>query len=172
MNFSNYILPFIVAIIMITGLVKRVDLFGAFIEGAKGGFKTVLNIMPSLIALILGINMLKVSGGLDILISVLSPVVDFFGIPREVVPLAIISPISGSGSLAMFESILKDYGADSFVGRVASVVSGATETTFYAVTLYFGSVGIKKTRHTLPCALCAEFTSFILAPVFVTLFFQ
>lgn len=169
-SISDYILPVIVVIIILHGAFKGIDIFDIFINGAKSGFNTVLNITPSLIALLLGVNMLRSSGGLDVICSLLSPITDFLGIPSEVTPLAILSPISGSGALGMYESILKDFGPDSFVGQCASVMMGSTETTFYAITLYYGSINIKKTRHTLPSALCADFTSFILSPRFVKLF--
>ena len=97
---------------------------------------------------------------------------NLLGIPDDVIPLTILSPISGSGSIGMYESILKDNGPDSFIGRCASVMMGSTETTFYTMTVYYGSVGIKKTRHTLPSALCADFTSFILSPKIVKIFFK
>ena len=169
---SNYILPTIVVLIVLYGGFKGVDVFNVFIDGAKSGFKTVFNIIPSLIALLLSINMLKASGGLDVLLSLLSPIGDFLGIPRDIIPLTILSPISGSGSLGVYEGILKDFGPDSFIGRCASVMMGSTETTFYTLALYYGSIGVKKTRHTVPSALCADFTSFILSPRFVRIFFR
>lgn len=171
-DLSDYILPTIVVLIVLYGGFKGVDVFNVFIDGAKNGFKTVFNIIPSLIALLLSINMLKASGGLDVLLSLLSPIGDFLGIPRDIIPLTILSPISGSGSLGVYESILKDFGPDSFIGRCASVMMGSTETTFYTLALYYGSIGVKKTRHTVPSALCADFTSFILSPRFVKVFFK
>ena len=167
---SDAIIPCVVILIIAHAIFKGVDIFNAFLQGAKSGFKIVYNIAPSLIALILAINMLNASGGLDILCSLLSPVTSFVGIPEKLTPLAILSPISGSGALGMYESILKDVGPDSFLGRCASVMMGSTETTFYTMTIYYGSTGIKKSRHTLPSALCADLTSFILSPVMVTLF--
>ncbi len=171
-NFSNYLIPCVIFLIIAHGILKGVDIFSEFLNGAKNGFKIILNITPSLIALIFAINLLKASGGLDILCSILSPVTNFWGIPEKLTPLAILSPISGSGSISMFESILKDVGPDSFLGRCASVMMGSTETTFYTMTIYYGSIGIKKSRHTLPCALCADLTSFILSPIIVGLFFN
>lgn len=168
---GDFLIPCILVLIVLHGAFKGVDIFGEFTAGAKSGFKTVLNIAPSLIALILAVNMLKSSGALDIICAVLSPISDFIGIPKELTPLTILSPISGSGSLGMFESILKDNGPDSFIGRCACVMMGSTETTFYTTAVYYGSVNIKKTRHTLPCALCADFVSFILSPKIVKLFF-
>ncbi len=170
MNFSDYFLPAIVVTIVLYGAFKGVDIFGEFINGAKNGFKTIFNITPSLVILILGVTMLKESGALSVLTGLLSPIGKFLGIPPDIIPLSILSPISGSGSLGMYESILKEYGPDSFIGQCASVIMGSTETTFYAITLYYGSTGIKKSRHTLPSALCADFTSFILSPRLVKLF--
>ncbi len=168
---SNYIIPSIIVIMISYGIFKGVNVFNEFTEGAKEGFRIVLNVLPSIIALIFAIELIKASGGLNIVCSLLSPVSSFLGIPKEIAPLTILSPISGSGSVGLFESILKDHGPDSFIGRCASVMMGSTETTFYTMTVYYGSVGIKKTRHTLPSALCADFTSFIFSPKFVKLFF-
>lgn len=170
MAFTDFLLPVIVTGTVIFGAVKGVKVFDVFIEGAKTGFKTALSITPPLIALIMAVSMLKNSGGLDVLCSILSPVSKLTGIPAEIMPLTILSPVSGSGAVSMFESILKDYGADSFIGRCASVMMGSTETTFYAITLYYGSAEIKKTRHTLPCAVCADWVSYLLSPVMVSLF--
>lgn len=170
MAFTDFLLPVIVTGTVVFGAVKGVKVFDVFIEGAKTGFKTALSITPPLIALIMAVNMLKNSGGLDVLCSILSPVSKLTGIPAEIMPLTILSPVSGSGAVSMFESILKDYGADSFIGRCASVMMGSTETTFYAITLYYGSAEIKKTRHTLPCAVCADWVSYLLSPVMVALF--
>lgn len=169
-GFTNYILPSLVVLIILHGAFKGVNVFDEFIKGAKSGITTVLNLVPSLIALLLCVNMLRTSGGLDVICSLISPVSDLLGIPKEIAPLAILSPISGSGALGMFENILKEFGPDSYIGRCASVIMGSTETTFYAITLYYGAVNIKKTRHTLPSALCADFTSFILSPRMINLF--
>lgn len=168
---SDFVIPLIVIFIIGFGLFKGTDVFSAFLDGAKSGFKTVVEITPSLIALITVIEMLRMSGALEVLAAFTAPVTKLLGIPEELTPLTLLSPVSGSGSLGMFESILKDYGPDSLVGRAASIMMGSTETTFYTMTVYYGSIGIKKTRHTLPAALCADFTSFILSPRIVRLFF-
>jgi len=169
---SSILIPLVVLLIVGYAALKGIDVFSEFLQGAKKGFSIVLNITPSLIALILVINMLRASGGLEVLCNLLSPISNFLGIPKELTPLTILSPISGSGSVGLFESILKEHGADTFIGRCASIMMGSTETTFYTMTIYYGSIGIKKTRHTLPSALCADITSFILSPVMVSLFFQ
>ena len=167
---TDFILPSLVVLIVLHGALKGINVFDEFIKGAKSGFNTISDITPSLIALLLCVNMLRASGGLDIICSLISPITTFLGIPKEITPLAILSPVSGSGALGMYENILKSFGPDSYIGRCASVIMGSTETTFYAITLYYGSINIKKTRHTLPSALCADFTSFILSPRLVKLF--
>ncbi len=167
---TDFILPILVVLIVLHGTFKGINVFDEFVKGAKSGFNTILNIVPSLIALLLCVNMLHASGGLDVICSLISPITSLLGIPKEIAPLAILSPVSGSGALGMYESILKNFGPDSYIGRCASVIMGSTETTFYAITLYYGSVNIKKTRHTLPSALCADFTSFILSPRIVKYF--
>ncbi len=169
-SITDFILPLLVALIILHGAFKGTNVFDEFIKGAKSGFHTISDITPSLIALLLCVNMLRASGGLDVICSLVSPVTSFLGIPKEITPLAILSPVSGSGALGMYENILKEFGPDSYIGRCASVIMGSTETTFYAITLYYGSINIKKTRHTLPSALCADFTSFILSSRFVKLF--
>ncbi len=170
-NFSNYILPFFVLIIVFFGLYKHIDVFDIFIDGAKRGFSVFLSILPSLTALFLAVQMLKTSKGIEILTFLLSPIADLLKIPQEVLPICILSPISGGGSLTIYESVINEYGADSYIGRVASVMMGSTETTFYAITVYYGSVGIKKIRHTALCSLCADLTCFIVGGIMVRLFF-
>ncbi len=169
-NFTDYILPFLVAVIVLFGALKGINVFDIFLDGAKGGFKTVLGITPALIALIVAVNMLKSSGGLDVITNLFTPVCNLLKIPEEITPLAILSPISGSGAISMFETILKEHGPDSFIGRCASIMMGSTETTFYAITLYYGSCNIKNTRHTLPSAICADLVSFIFSVFAVKLF--
>lgn len=162
-------MPCAVAFIIIFGFFKRVPLFDTFVLGAKEGLASTFSIAPSLIGLIVSVSMLKSSGALDIISSLLAPLVNFIGIPKEVIPLMLLRPISGSGSLALVDSIFKSCGPDSFPGRVASVMMGSTETTFYAIAVYFGSIGIKNTRHTIPVALAADFTSFIMSVLMVKL---
>ena len=170
-NFSNYILPFFVLIIVFFGLYKRIDVFDIFIDGAKKGFNVFLSILPSLTALFLAVQMLKTSKGIEILTVLLSSIADLLNIPQEVLPICVLSPISGGGSLTLYESVINEYGTDSYVGRVASVMMGSTETTFYAITVYYGSIGIKKIRHTALCSLCADLTSFVVAGIMVRLLF-
>lgn len=169
-TFSYYIMPCTIGFILIFGFLKKVPLFDAFIVGAKNGLYSTISIFPSLIGLIVAVSMLKASGALDILTNLLSPIENLLSVPKETIPLMILRPISGSGSLALVDSIFKSNGPDSFIGKVASVIMGSTETTFYAITIYFGSIGIKKTRHTIPVALIADFTSFVMSILMVKKF--
>lgn len=170
-SFSFYIMPCTIGFIIIFGLFKRVSLFDTFISGAKEGLASTFSIAPSLIGLIVAISMLKASGALDIVTSLLAPVGNLIAIPKETIPLMLLRPISGSGTLALIDSIFKSCGPDSFPGRVASVMMGSTETTFYAIAVYYGAVGIKNSRHTVPVALTADFTSFIMSVLAVRLLF-
>lgn len=171
MRFSDFIIPCIIGAVLIFGLIKDVDVFNEFIEGAKENLKTGISILPAIIALMTAVGMFKASGAFDILSYAVSPLASFFRFPAECIPLALVRPISGSGALAVYESILNSTHPDSFAGRVASVMLGSTETTFYTIAVYFGSTKIKKIRHTLFCALMADLTGFIVSAVTVCFFF-
>lgn len=160
---AQYALPVCITVILFCGCLKRVRIIDCFIEGAKTGVSLVLDILPVLTALMVAVNMLRASGAMDGLNNIFAPLAQAVGIPREVVPLCLIAPFSGSGAYAVLQDILDSYGPDSFVGQVASVISGASETTFYAISVYFGSAGISKTSVTLPCALCADVFSYVTA---------
>lgn len=164
---SNYVIPFFIALIMIIGLAKKVDVFSEFTEGAKENLKASVSVLPSLIALMTAIGMFKASGALELISTAISPLTSFLGFPEECIPLAIIRPISGSGALAVFENILTDVSPDSFAGRVASVIIGSTETTFYTIAVYYGITKVKKTRQALPASLAADFTGFVLSALTV-----
>ncbi len=171
MKITDWVIPLVIAAILVTGLVRRVDIFEEFTKGAAENFKIGIGILPALAALMTAVGMFKASGGTDIIAYALSPLTSLLGFPSECVPLALIRPISGSGSLAVFESILAETHPDSFAGRVASVLMGATETTFYTLAVYFGVTKIKKTRHTLPCALIGDLTGFAVSVIAVKLLF-
>lgn len=160
---SNYVIPFFIALIMIIGLAKKVDVFSEFTEGAKENLKASVSVLPSLIALMTAIGMFKASGALEFISATISPLTNILGFPEKCIPLAIIRPISGSGALAVFENILTDVSPDSFAGRVASVIIGSTETTFYTIAVYYGITKVKKTRQALPASLAADFTGFVLS---------
>ncbi|MBR5218169.1 MAG: spore maturation protein [Clostridia bacterium] len=170
-NFGAFALPILIGIIIFCGIIKKVGVFDCFLEGAKQSLAPSLSILPSLIGLIFAVSLLRASGALDLIVRLLSPVAELLGIPSQVMPLAVISPISGSGSLAVFDGILSQYGPDSFIGRVASVMVSSSETSLYAVTVYYGAVAIKRTRHTLAAALTADAVCFIISALTVKLFF-
>ena len=166
-----FIMPIIVVSIIVFGLIKGVKVFDCFLEGARDGMKAIVSLLPSLVGLIVAVSLLRASGAVNIIVWLLSPISKFLGIPKDIMPLALLCPVSGSGSLSMYESILKQGGIDTFTERVSSVMMCSTETTFYVVTVYYGAVGIKKTRHTVPCALCADLTSFIMSAQSIRWFF-
>ncbi len=160
---TSFILPVITAVIVVFGLAKGLKVFDCFVAGAKKGFDSAVKLLAPLMGLVVGVTMLRQSGALGVITKMLMPLANLTGIPADVLPLTVLSPISGSGSLTMFEQILKNFGPDSPEGRIASVIMGSTETTFYAVTVYYGSVGIKKSGCTVPAALFADMTSFVVS---------
>jgi len=156
MNVADIVMPSLVIVIVMHGMCKKTDVFSDFALGAKDGLKISVNILPNLIGLLVAVRMLSASGALEMAEKVISPVAEFLHFPTKLVPFALLRPVSGSGSLAMATDLFSKYGADSFVGRAVSVMMGSSETTFYTVAVYFGSVAAKNTRHTLFCALFAD----------------
>lgn len=169
-SISSYVLPCCIALILCYGLYKKVNIFDVFVDGAKEGISVSFNILPALIALMTCVGMFKASGALDVFTRLLSPLTDLLSIPKEIIPLALLRPISGSGSLVMFEDILKTNGAESFPGMVASVLQGSTETTFYVIAVYFSATKVKKTRYALFCALTADLVGFLISTACVRIF--
>ncbi|NLJ97848.1 MAG: spore maturation protein [Tissierellia bacterium] len=159
------IVPFIILIILGHGYIKGIDIYSAFIEGAKEGFKTAIRIMPYLIAIFVAVGIFRGSSALEMFTDILSPVTNLLGIPEEILPLIMIRPISGSGALGVVRDIISYYGPDSFPGWVASIMMGSSETIFYTIALYFGSIGIEDHRHTLKAALISYGLS-----IFITIF--
>lgn len=164
-------IPAFIAAVIVFSLIKKVPIFDTFITGADKGFKTLYSLAPTLVGLIIAVNMLKESGASDLICDAVSPLAENLGFPKEIVPMVLLRPISGGGSTALLTGILKDCGPDSFAGLTASVLAGSTETTFYAVAVYFSSVGIKKIRHTLIAALAADFTAAVMAVITVKIFY-
>ena len=158
---SEGIMPLLLVIIIGHGLIKKVNVFEAFLDGAKEGLKTAADILPALVGLIAAITMLRTSGALDFISRLLAPVTNLFGIPSEVIGLALLRPVSGSGALALVNDLFSAHGPDSMVGRIASVMMGSTETTFYTLAVYCGSVGIKDSRFSVYAALFADFVGFV-----------
>lgn len=161
--FRNSVLPVTVILITLYGLYKKLPVFTVFCDGAKKAIKQTADLLPALTALAVSVSMLTSSGATELLSQLLSPLCELTGFPEEVLPLCLISPLSGSGSIAVLEDILRTYSPDSLIGKTASVIAGASETTFYAVAVYYGSVGITKTRHTIPSALAADIAGYITA---------
>ena len=145
------------------------NIFDSFIEGAKEGFATVKFVAPTMIALLVAVGTLRASGALDYLAGLIRPLAEKVGFPAELVPMGLLRPVSGSGATALLTGIYENNGPDSFVGRCARVVAGSTETTFYAVSMYYGAAGITKIRHTLFSALLADFTAIVISVVAVGL---
>lgn len=153
-------------LIVVAGLIRKVPVFDEFVEGAKQGAIITLRLFPFILAMILAINTLQGSGLLNVLIDTVGAGLEKFGFPREVLPLALLRPLTGGGSLAVTAKILEQQGPDSFIGLLASTVQGSTDTTFYVITVYFGAIGIKKIRHSLLTGLIADLAG-VLAAVFV-----
>lgn len=163
---ANSIIPLFIVFVVMYGSYRRVNVYDSFIVGAEDGFKTVYRILPYIIGMLFAINIFRASGALDILNDLLYPVFRFIGLPKELTPLALLRPFSGSASLSLLADIYKQYGADSMISRIASTMMGSTETIFYTVALYFGSVKIKKTRYTVPAALLSSLAG-IIAAIFI-----
>jgi len=168
---SNFVIPITLAAILGYGLYKGVDVFNVFLEGAREGLATAANIAPALIALMTCVGMLKASGALDAFVWLFSPLAGVLQLPDEVVPLAILRPISGSGALVIYNDLLAAYGPDSFIGRVASVMEGSSETTFYTIAVYFGAVKVSKTKYTLSASLIADLVGVVMSALMVRIIF-
>lgn len=162
---SIFAMPIFIALFVISGIIKKVGVYDCFVDGAKDGLKSMYGIAAPLIGLMVGISMLRESGTLELISSALSPILLKLKIPSEVLPLAILRPISGSASLAVVTDIFRTYGPDSAAGTIASIMMGSTETTFYTIAVYFGAAGIKNTRHTVASALTADIAAILLSTV-------
>ena len=171
MTVSAWILPLLLAAVAVCGLGRRVDLYAALTRGAEEGLRTLLRIVPALVGLLTAVSMFRASGAMEQLTTLLSPLLTLLGIPPETAPLLLIRPMSGSGALAVGTELMTRFGPDSYIGRVAAVMMGSTETTFYTIAVYFGSAGIVRTRHTVPAALVADLTGFAASAWAVRLFF-
>lgn len=169
---SAAIIPIIIAFVFIYSIFKKCDPFEDFIKGAYEGIKSAIPILPSLIILMTAVGMFRESGALDLIINIISPFTNLIGIPKECSALALIRPLSGSGALSVFESILNDNSPDGFIGLVSSVMMGSTETTFYTMAIYFSATKVKKTGCTLPAALTADFTGFVISALAVRILFS
>ncbi len=168
----NYIIPLIVVTIIIYGIYKKVDIFDTFIDGVKEGMKLSINLFPTIFAMIIAITLITDSNIINYICNLLKPLFSKISFPTEVLPLALLRPISGSSSLVILNDILAKYGPDSFIGRLSSVIQGSTDTTIYIISMYFASIGIKKTRYSLTVGLLADLLSVIISFIMVNIFFR
>ena len=171
MDYSAYLVPVLLAFVALFGLGRRVNVYEALTQGAREGLTILAGILPSLVGLLTAVYMLRASGAMDLLGSLLAPALAWLGIPPETVGLLFVRPVSGSGALAIGSELMAAYGPDSYIGRVAAVMLGSTETTFYTIAVYFGSAGIHKTRYAIPAALLADLAGFMAAAFAVRLLF-
>lgn len=169
MDLSTYVVPLLLLGCSAYALHRKVDIYGALTAGAESGLGVAARILPSMVALLSAIYMLRASGALDLLTAALSPLTERLGLPGEATALMLIRPLSGSGALAVGSELMAQYGPDSYIGRVAAVMLGSTETTFYTIAVYFSAAGIRKTRYTIPAALTADLAGFIFAALSVRL---
>lgn len=153
---SSIAMPMVIFLIILYGVVEKKKMFDIFLKGAKDGIKIVIKIFPTLVGLFLAIGLLRNSGLLEFIINIINPILVKFQIPSEILPLAILRPISGSASIAIATDIMKSFGVDSNIGIIASVIMGSTETTLYTIAVYTSSVNIKDTKYVLPAALIAD----------------
>jgi|TARA_X000001036_G_scaffold162155_1_gene153807 spore maturation protein B len=164
---SRYIIPFLLVGIPFYGLIiKKVKVYESFVDGAKEGFEISLKIIPYLVAILVAIGMFRASGAMEQLIYFLTPILNIIGFPPENLPLAIMRPLSGSGSLGLFTDLVNQYGVDSIYTKIGATMFGSTETTFYVLAVYFGSVGIRKSRYALAAGLIADIVG-ILSAVYI-----
>lgn len=166
---TSYIVPVLIAGVLIYGMSKKTDVFGVFLEGAEEGLLTAFRILPTMVAMLTAVSMLRASGAIDMIAHALSPALDLVGIPEECAPLMFLKPISGGGGLALGSDIMRTSGPDSYPGRVAAVMLGSSETSFYTISVYFGALGMKDTRYAVPAALAADAAAFIGSAFAVTL---
>ena len=160
---SLWAIPVLLVTIPLIGIIRGVKVYDVFIEGAKEGFEVAVRIIPFLVGILVAIGMFRGSGAMDLLLSVLRPIVAPTGFPPELVPLAILRSLTGSGSLAFTTDLIKTHGPDSLLGRTAATMYGSTETTFYVLAVYFGAIGVRRTRHAVPAALLADLAAAIAA---------
>jgi spore maturation protein B len=171
-QFSNWMFLLFIVGIPLYACLKKVNVFDAFVIGAKDGFSTSVNIIPYLIAMMVAIGMLRASGFFDLMNQLLAPLLTWIGMPPEVLPLALIRPFSGSASNGIMAELIHQYGGDSLITKTAATMMGSTETTFYVIAVYFGSIGIKKSRHAIPAGLLADLAGVIASVIVCRYFFS
>lgn len=165
------ILPLLIASIIAWGMWQRVAVYEVFVEGAKEGFEIGVRIIPYLVAILFAIAMFRASGAMEFIFSLIGPVFEWFGFPRELLPMAITRPMTGSGSLGVLADMVNTYGEDALVVKMAATLFGSTETTLYVLAVYFGAVGVRRTRYAIQVGLLADATGAIAAVIFCNLLF-
>lgn len=167
MQIINYIstiaVPMVILLIILYGVLEKKKVYDIFIEGAKEGMQVVVSIFPTLIGIFLSVGALRSSGLIDVIIHIIKPIINLLNLPVEIMPLALLRPISGSASMAVATDIISTHGVDSIIGLIASTIMGSTETTFYTIALYTSAVGIKKIRFVLVAALAADLTGMLIS---------
>lgn len=170
--FAIFVLPLLIVGLPLYGLLKRVPVYEEFVDGAKEGFKVAVMIIPYLVAILFAIGMFRASGALDFMVDGLRPLLGAIGFPPEVLPMAIIRPLTGSGSAAIVADMIEQFGEDSIYVKIAGTMFGSTETTFYVIAVYFGAVNIRKTRHAVPAGLIADVAAMFIAVYLVQWLFS
>ncbi|XEC92793.1 spore maturation protein [Paenibacillus tarimensis] len=166
---SVWAIPVMIVFIPLYAAFRKIPVYESFIDGAKGGFDTAIQIIPHLVGMMVAISMFRASGAMEWMVQAVAPLFQWMGIPAEVLPLGALRPLTGAGSLAYTTELIKTYGPDSMVGRIASTIQGSTDTTLYVLTVYFGAVGIRRTRYALKVGLFSDLVGF-LAAVFICLY--
>ncbi len=168
---SLWAIPVLLVGIPLVGMIKKIKVYDVFIEGAKEGFQVAVRIIPFLVGILVAIGMFRASGAMDLMTDAIRPAMNAVGFPAELFPLTILRTLSGSGSLALTTDLVKRYGPDSMIGRMASTMYGSSETTFYVLAVYFGAIGVKRTRHAIPAALIGDAVAAIAAVAVCTWLF-
>lgn len=168
---GNIIIPIVVLLIIIYAFKKKVRIYDSFVQGAKEGLELSISIFPYLVAMLFATDILLKSNILNEIFNVFTPVLNFLKIPKEILPMSIIRPISGNASFAVMIDLIKTYGPDSYIGRISSAIQGATDTTIYVLSLYFGSIGIKKIKYSLWVGLLTDLTCLIVSILLVSIVF-
>lgn len=169
---SAYMIPAIIVFIPLYAMVrKKQPVYEVFVDGAKDGFDTAIGIIPHLVGMMVAISMFRASGAMDAMLMAVKPIFDWFGIPSEILPLGILRPITGAGSLAFTADLIATHGPDSLIGRIASTIQGSTDTTLYVLTVYFGAVAIRNSKYALKVGLFSDLVGFIAAIVICMLVF-
>lgn len=168
---TNFIIPIVVLFVIFYGLIKKVEIYDTFLEGVMEGLSMSLKIFPTMFAMVISVNVIVKSNIINDLTIIISPILEFLKFPKELLPLAIMRPISGSSSLILMNEILATHGPDSYLGRIASIIQGSTDTTIYILSLYYSSIGIKKIKYSLIVGLLADLFAIILAIIIVNILF-